>query len=155
MSSVTDKNPSWEYHLGTPSVTDKKQRLQYQSCSSSVTAVYRTGSYTKFLSDNYSSFLEAEQAVHLGACVHCGIPVYAGRGYAHYVTHVVPSPVVCSSSCNKAARLKRLKDSRSLSRTERACLACGHQFVPTRADAKTCSNKCRQAMFRRRTTPDK
>jgi hypothetical protein len=147
-SSVTHREPSLHHHLDSSSVTDDGKRCQCHLCPSPVTAAFRTGSYTKFLCEPCAKKEWDGSAIHLGACVHCSISVYSSQGYAHYVTKVDPSPIVCSSSCNKAARLKRRKDARSLTRTARACLACGKQFVPTRTDAKTCSNKCRQAVFR-------
>jgi hypothetical protein len=149
IDSVTDNEPSLHSHLDSSPVTDDGKSCECKLCPSPVTAAFRTGSYTKFLCEPCAK--KEWTSIYLGACVHCSIPVYSNQGYAHYVTKVVPSPIVCSSSCNKAARLKRRKDARSLHRTARACLACGQQFVPTRTDAKTCSNRCRQAVFREMT----
>jgi predicted nucleic acid-binding Zn ribbon protein len=153
--SVTDGGSSLDYHLDLSPVTDDGQRWQCHLCPSPVTAAFRTGSYTKFLCEPCAKKEWAGSSMYLGACVHCSIPVYSNPGYAYYITKVEPKPVVCSSSCNKAARLKRRKDARSLARTARACLVCGQQFVPTRTDAKTCSNKCRQAVFRERRGGDR
>jgi len=33
------------------------------------------------------------------------------------------------------------------------CIACGQMFVPKRADAVTCSNRCRQSRHRARRKP--
>jgi hypothetical protein len=173
--SVTDKGSSWyrqlDHQLDPPSVTDdgkclqqfqhhhhfpssvtadgktSQQFQQCQHCPSPVTAAFRTGSYTKFLCEPCAKEEWGGESIHLGVCIHCGIPIYCSKGYAHCVA-IGSYSSVCSSSCNKAARLKQRKDARSLARTARACLARGQQFVPTRTDAKTCSNKCRQAAFR-------
>jgi len=39
---------------------------------------------------------------------------------------------------------------KSRHRRSRRCAACKQPFIPKRADARTCSNKCRQALLRRR-----
>jgi hypothetical protein len=54
----------------------------------------------------------------------------------------------CSSACywrHRRARLRAVVKPRK-------CAACGKKFTPRRSDAKACSNACRQALFRRRTT---
>jgi hypothetical protein len=148
--SVTDKQLSLHRQLDYSSVTGDGKRLHCHLCSSPVTAALRTGSYTKFLCQHHAeqeSSMWVGGGASLGACVHCGISVYVGGYHLTYT----PDPIVCSHSCNKAARLKRRKDACALSRKERPCAACGQQFVPTRSDAKTCSNKCRQALFRKTT----
>ena len=119
-------------------------------CQSPVSAAYRTGSYTKFLCERCLLKTEERQRVPLGPCVCCAIPVFAGFAYANYYIRHYSLPTVCSAECNKAHHLKQRKDARTQARTERPCATCGQQFTPKRADAKTCSNKCRQALFRRR-----
>jgi hypothetical protein len=56
----------------------------------------------------------------------------------------------CSSECAHSMRLNSRKQKRTNARTERICPACGSPFTPRRTDATTCSNKCRQSLFRTR-----
>ena len=54
----------------------------------------------------------------------------------------------CCESCFRKAVLRRANERRRVRRAERACVVCGEMFVPTQSTAKTCSNRCRQALFR-------
>jgi predicted nucleic acid-binding Zn ribbon protein len=52
--------------------------------------------------------------------------------------------VFCSPRCQQVNANKR----RRIRHGAIACTVCNEVFVPKRADAKTCSNRCRQAAFR-------
>jgi hypothetical protein len=47
------------------------------------------------------------------------------------------------------ARNERNADRRRVEHEPRTCIECGRAFIPTRADAVTCSNRCRQAQHRK------
>jgi hypothetical protein len=53
-------------------------------------------------------------------------------------------PIFCSDACaQRAYNIKRRVDHETI-----PCAVCGEMFTQTRSDAKTCSNRCRQAAFR-------
>jgi hypothetical protein len=56
----------------------------------------------------------------------------------------------CCSDCERTAYNRRQSDRRRVHHKEIACVVCGGEFVPTRSDATTCSNRCRQAAHRAR-----
>jgi len=79
------------------------------------------------------------------ACAQCGRNVHRryryGRGF-------VSIPRCCSARCGRrrqAAERRKAKPG-----TTTRCAACGETFTPTRADAVTCSNACRQRAYRQR-----
>jgi hypothetical protein len=176
MPSITDSKSSLQGNLETSPVTDDKQRLQQRLrcylCSLPVTddknrldyhpfslpvTCFRSGSYSRIVCASCVDEFFARQPegwwTLLGPCVHCGNLVYGAKSVVPTMLgpeaydRWINSPV-CSSHCNKLARLKRRKDERTAARAERPCEACNKLFVPTRADGKTCSNRCRQTMFR-------
>jgi hypothetical protein len=61
-------------------------------------------------------------------------------------------PRTCCGACAYLATVKRQKPARRVRHDERVCAnpQCGKTFIPTRADAVTCSNRCRQALYRQR-----
>jgi hypothetical protein len=87
----------------------------------------------------------------LGSCAICAVPVYGNAcavpGFIYLENSFVESPY-CSEQCRRALISQRAKAARAAKRGERPCEACGRLFVPTRSDAKTCSNRCRQAAHR-------
>ena len=52
--------------------------------------------------------------------------------------------------CSTACYWRQLRALRRAEREQIACEVCGETFVPTRSDARYCSNTCRQAAYRRR-----
>ncbi len=56
---------------------------------------------------------------------------------------------VCTP-CIPIARNSRKKAERQAARGTVICVCCGNSFIPTRTDATTCSNACRQKQFRHR-----
>ena len=58
----------------------------------------------------------------------------------------------CCADCKRLAKNKRNKLRRHVTQEPKRCAnpACGKIFVPTRADAVTCSGRCRQALHRER-----
>ncbi len=70
-------------------------------------------------------------------CGHCGRSIRWGIGYRF-----------CCGHCMHEAR----KAGRRVGRAERQCEVCNEVFVPKRADARTCSDRCRQRKRRGRVT---
>ncbi len=56
----------------------------------------------------------------------------------------------CCAECLHKAKLKRANERRRVRHEARPCLACGTLFIPSQSTAKTCSNACRQRLFRQR-----
>jgi hypothetical protein len=55
---------------------------------------------------------------------------------------------ICCDDCRALAILKRNAERRRVVHEPQTCIHCGESFMPKRADAATCSNKCRQATHR-------
>jgi hypothetical protein len=53
-------------------------------------------------------------------------------------------------TCSNACRRKRANALRKVEHETRPCAVCGEHFEPKRADAVTCSNRCRQKAHRQR-----
>lgn len=97
---------------------------------------------------------EQARATHKVTCEGCGQPMLTPR-YPGTVMRWVSSwknigEHVCSKRCEQRYR-RRLQRA---SRDETHCTVCGVGFRPKRADAKFCSNACRQAGYRRRAQSD-
>jgi len=56
----------------------------------------------------------------------------------------------CCQACSRIAKIAQQKRARRVHHDERICKRCGELFIPKRADALTCSNGCRQALYRER-----
>jgi predicted nucleic acid-binding Zn ribbon protein len=56
--------------------------------------------------------------------------------------------------CSERCEAERKKARRRVRQIPRPCIACGKDFIPTRSDAKTCSDRCRQRLHRGRSSPD-
>jgi hypothetical protein len=56
----------------------------------------------------------------------------------------------CCQVCQRQGRLARSAERRRVKHQPMICIECGNEFIPKRADAVTCSNKCRQAQHRKR-----
>jgi hypothetical protein len=54
--------------------------------------------------------------------------------------------------CSQACYRRQLRARRRAERAKVACKVCRVKFVPTRSDARYCSNACRQAAHRKRRT---
>jgi hypothetical protein len=81
-------------------------------------------------------------------CRACGRPVRISAA-----NHAARSPTCCET-CDRQHRLQRNAERRRVKHEPMTCIECGETFIPKRADAVTCSNKCRQAQHRRRAQPD-
>jgi hypothetical protein len=77
-------------------------------------------------------------------CDGCGREVW--RKYRHSRKYKLHS--FCTEKCEQQYYTDRLKSRRALTR-ERSCIQCGVTFTPQRSDGRTCSNKCRQARYRK------
>jgi hypothetical protein len=84
-------------------------------------------------------------------CRRCRDPVtlwarhWCGRGWA-----AVPRRIILCPDCRQLERNQRNNERRRVRPTPMTCVQCGGTFTPKRADALTCSNKCRQAAHRAR-----
>ena len=56
----------------------------------------------------------------------------------------------CCLRCQGAANARKRRARRRAVRPARKCETCAMDFVPTRTDARHCSNACRQKAYRRR-----
>src|SRR5215831_8217814 len=77
-------------------------------------------------------------------CRTCGRPVRIAP-----TRQQVTSPTCCDV-CQERDRLSRNMVRRRVTHKHRRCAQCGELFMPKRADATTCSNRCRQAAHRER-----
>jgi hypothetical protein len=164
VSSVTSTGSRLPANLDPSSVTDKGQRWRCNHCSKAVTsfAVFRTGSYSKRLCSTCAEWEnkcnDGEWWRLMGPCAVCGHNVYASPS-CWRPTHPCPNgwlldryggEIICSLPCTKQFRLKLRRDERAAARGGKACEVCGNTIKVSRADATTCSNKCRQTAYRRR-----
>jgi len=75
-------------------------------------------------------------------CEVCGcLVVYV----AHYYQR---KHCFCGNPCEREYFNKRKRDIRALDHLDKYCAVCNISFKPKRVDASTCSNKCRQKMYR-------
>jgi hypothetical protein len=82
-------------------------------------------------------------------CENCSRPMRVYRGLFAAGT-LGRTARCCCDDCRRLMLNARASERRRVHHDPIACEVCGENFVPTRADARTCSNKCRQAAFRRR-----
>lgn len=88
-----------------------------------------------------ASFYSAPQWLRT-RCLNCERPI---RIYGHSL-----NARTCCADCQRAVRNERNKLRRRVEHAPMICIKCGDPFVPKRADALTCSNRCRQALHRER-----
>jgi hypothetical protein len=63
-----------------------------------------------------------------------------------------PTPLrcrCCCADCLHKAQLQRANERRRVRHAPIKCAVCRKSFVPSKSTARTCSNRCRQALFRR------
>jgi hypothetical protein len=77
---------------------------------------------------------------HRDRCLNCGRLI---RIHGHSL-----NARTCCADCQRAVRNKRNNLRRRVKHAQMTCIQCGELFIPKRADAQTCSNKCRQALHR-------
>jgi hypothetical protein len=76
-------------------------------------------------------------------CRHCDRPLRIANSNP-------PASPTCCKTCQRLDRNSRNKLRRRVKHKPMTCIECGETFIPKRADAVTCSNKCRQAQHRKR-----
>ena len=59
------------------------------------------------------------------------------------------------SYCSAACQYEASKAARRVKPSQRKCKVCGKTFTPKRSDAKTCTDRCRQALRRRKRKPSR
>ena len=74
-------------------------------------------------------------------CVNCDRPIWT-RSYGL-------SARTCCADCYRLAHNQRNRLRRRVVQQAVVCVECKRSFVPRRADARTCSDKCRRAHHRR------
>jgi hypothetical protein len=77
-------------------------------------------------------------------CKGCGRPL---RIWVRWHRRITLRQSCCCEDCFRKATLRRANDRRRVHNAEMACAVCGEMFVPKKANAKTCSNRCRQRLF--------
>jgi len=82
--------------------------------------------------------------LHQQPCEICARTMYFD-GYHRFHTR---RPLTCSFQCNYRRKLKRQLERKRVEHEPIKCARCGDTFTPRRADAVTCSNRCRQALYR-------
>jgi hypothetical protein len=136
--------------------------IQCFDCQASVeydaSVSFRTGSTTKIICPKCTK-RELERSpgwwpLH-GPCKICGITVYRSRAQAHYLSLFggAAGGLTCSADCNRQWHLDEAKAKRHAARQPKPCAICKKEFMPRRSDAVTCSNACRQALFRAKQKP--
>ena len=78
-------------------------------------------------------------------CEACGRPLRVRRDRVWYRTERV-----CCDDCRRSMRNARARARRRVRHEQIDCAVCGEPFTPKRNDALTCSNRCRQRLFRQR-----
>jgi hypothetical protein len=97
-------------------------------------------------------------------CLGCARPLRLKRpssrmrwtGDSYVEIHTPPlNEQTCCADCKRLAKNHRNKLRRRVEHEPMICIECGESFVPRRADAVTCSNRCRQAAHRKRRPRDR
>ena len=77
--------------------------------------------------------------------------ICGGCGRVFYTT--IYTKKYCHSYwCGNQANNRRQREYRQIHRQDLVCQCCGEKFTPKRADARYCSNACRQKDYRKRVT---
>jgi predicted nucleic acid-binding Zn ribbon protein len=135
-------------------------------CKAKAEVAFRTGSRSSpRCKECARNFLRAEpkgEWVKTKPCRNCGTPLYVVRwideiartkkGHQssyHGKNYGDPDRYTgCSRRCNDEWRLQQRKAIRLKARSGRKCAVCHKPFKSTRSDQKTCSNACRQQLYR-------
>lgn len=78
----------------------------------------------------------------LGPCEACGRPVSEQTFRSRRS--------ICSDACRIKLDTNRKRERRRAQRRDITCASCGKEFSPSRSDKRTCSNRCRQRVYRLR-----
>ena len=81
-------------------------------------------------------------------CEACGRPLRVDRGLYH--RDLYQTERVCCDDCRRSMLNARARTRRRVQHQQINCAVCGEPFTPKRDDAVTCSNRCRQRLFRQR-----
>jgi len=81
-------------------------------------------------------------------CEACGRPLRVYRGL--YRRDLYHTERVCCDDCRRSMLNARARARRRVRHEQIDCAVCGELFTPKRNDAVTCSNRCRQRLFRQR-----
>ena len=98
-----------------------------------------------YLKESYeeTGFTAGGYAVHKLICGGCGQVFY---------TTIYTKKYCHSYWCGNQANNLRQREYRQMRRQDLVCQCCGEKFTPKRADARYCSNSCRQKVYRKRVT---
>ena len=103
-----------------------------------------------------SPFPKSESVTFFGfvrtRCRGCGRPIRLGKldAWDTVADFSAIKGRTCCRRCERKAISKRNSERQRVHHEERIWVQCGKAFEPKRADAVTCSNRCRQAQHRRR-----
>ena len=81
-------------------------------------------------------------------CAICGRPM----AFHFRTIRLRRQPQTCSYQCSYRHKLNRQLERKRAERATVACIVCGERFTQQRRDAQTCSNRCRQKLFRQQQT---
>jgi hypothetical protein len=81
-------------------------------------------------------------------CEGCKRPMRVVRQH-HHSSRLPLRERCCCADCFHKATLRKANERRRVRHREMACEMCGKMFVPKQSTAKTCSNTCRQRLYRR------
>jgi hypothetical protein len=100
------------------------------------------------LSSNQFTYPPASELADLEQrpCETCARTMYLERRHLFHAH----SPLTCSYQCNYRRKLKRQLERKRVKHETMKCAGCGEMFEPRRNDANTCSNRCRQKVYRER-----
>jgi hypothetical protein len=88
---------------------------------------------------------DSVESVKRCRCEACGRPLRVKRARVWYQTERV-----CCDDCRRSMLNARARARRRVRHEQIDCAVCGELFTPKRNDAVTCSNRCRQRLFRQR-----
>jgi hypothetical protein len=97
-------------------------------------------------SEHKSKHAERLASLDQQPCATCARPMY----FDGYHPFHARRPLTCSYPCGYRRKLAHQLERKRVEPATVACAACGEMFTQRRRDALTCSNRCRQALHRRR-----
>ena len=84
---------------------------------------------------------------------HTGAAIFTSTAIRMHPSRCIYTKKYCHSYwCGNQANNRRQREYRQMRRQDLVCQCCGEKFTPKRADARYCSNACRQKVYRKRVT---
>jgi len=98
--------------------------------------------------DQHENELLQSEEIRRLRCLGCGRPLRVDHP-RRYSRGLHLSEQVCCRDCARVTSNQRNRLRRRVEHAKVKCAICKKPFIQKRSDAKTCSNRCRQKMFRR------